>query len=63
MQQAPSTWVTRALDKVERVGNKLPDPAIIFFICLIIIWVCSAIFSQMSFDAVDPCSIGLRDPY
>jgi para-aminobenzoyl-glutamate transporter family len=54
MQQASSTWVTRALDKVERIGNKLPDPAIIFFICLIIIWVCSAIFSQMSFDAVDP---------
>jgi len=54
MQQADSTWVTRALDKVERVGNKLPDPAIIFFICLIIIWVCSAIFSQMTFSAIDP---------
>ncbi|MEQ3653249.1 MAG: AbgT family transporter, partial [Glaciecola sp.] len=54
MQEASSTWVTRALDKVERVGNKLPDPAIIFFICLIIIWVCSAIFSQMTFEALDP---------
>ena len=54
MQQAENTWVTRALDKVERVGNKLPDPAIIFFICLLIIWVCSAIFSQMSFSAIDP---------
>lgn len=54
MQQAESTWVTRALDKVERVGNKLPDPAIIFFICLIVIWVCSAIFSQVSFSAIDP---------
>ena len=54
MQQAPSTWVTRSLDKVERVGNKLPDPAIIFFICLVIIWVCSAIFSQMTFESIDP---------
>lgn len=54
MQQASPTWVTRALDKVERVGNKLPDPAIIFFICLVVIWLCSAIFSQMTFDALDP---------
>ena len=56
MQAAPSTWITRALDKVERVGNKLPDPAIIFFICLVIIWVCSAIFSQFTFSAIDPRS-------
>ncbi|WP_395341799.1 AbgT family transporter [Ningiella sp. W23] len=54
MEQAKSTWVTRALDKVEVVGNKLPDPAIIFFICLLIIWVCSAIFSQFTFAAIDP---------
>lgn len=49
-----STWTTRALDKVERVGNKLPDPAIIFFICLLIVWGLSAILSQMSFSAIDP---------
>nr|WP_136252077.1 AbgT family transporter [Ningiella ruwaisensis] len=54
MEQAKSTWVTRSLDKVERVGNKLPDPAIIFFICLLIVWALSAIFSQFSFDAIDP---------
>jgi aminobenzoyl-glutamate transport protein len=54
MQQAKSTWVTRALDKVEVVGNKLPDPAIIFFFCLIVVWVLSAIMSQFAWDAVDP---------
>ena len=54
MQQAKSTWVTRALDKVEVVGNKLPDPAIIFFLCLIIVWVLSAIMSQFAWDALDP---------
>jgi para-aminobenzoyl-glutamate transporter family len=54
MQQAKSTWVTRALDKVEVVGNKLPDPAIIFFFCLIIVWVLSAIMSQFAFGALDP---------
>ena len=51
-----STWVMRALDKVERVGNKLPDPAIIFAICLAIVWTSSAIFSSMTFEAIDPRS-------
>lgn len=56
MQQAKSTWVTRALDKVEVVGNKLPDPAIIFFLCLLIVWVLSAIMSQFTWTALDPRS-------
>ncbi len=49
-----SSWTTRVLDKVEKVGNKLPDPAIIFFICLLVIWVLSAIFSNFTFSAIDP---------
>ncbi len=48
------TWVTRALDKVERVGNRLPDPAIIFLISLVIVWVLSALLSNVSFSAIDP---------
>ncbi|MBT0587538.1 AbgT family transporter [Alteromonas oceanisediminis] len=54
MTTANSTWVTRALDKVEVVGNKLPDPAIIFFICLLIVWGLSAALSGISFDTIDP---------
>ncbi|WP_026374468.1 AbgT family transporter [Aestuariibacter salexigens] len=54
MSTAESTWVTRALDKVERVGNKLPDPAIIFFVCLLIVWGLSALLSNFTFDAIDP---------
>lgn len=49
-----SSWATRALDKVERVGNKLPDPAMIFFFCLLIVWGLSALLSQFSFDTLDP---------
>lgn len=49
-----STWVTRALDKVERVGNKLPDPAVIFLISLMIVWALSALLSGVQFDAIDP---------
>ncbi|GEA12562.1 AbgT family transporter [Alteromonas sp. KUL49] len=49
-----SSWATRALDKVERIGNKLPDPAIIFFVCLLVVWGLSAALSQVSFDTIDP---------
>ena len=56
MTAANSTWVTRALDKVEVVGNKLPDPAIIFFICLVVVWTLSAALSGITFDAIDPRS-------
>lgn len=54
MSTRENTWAMRALDKVERIGNKLPDPAIIFFICLVVIWVLSAIFSNFTFDTLDP---------
>lgn len=49
-----ATWATRALDKVERVGNKLPDPAIIFFFCLVVVWALSALLSNFTFSAIDP---------
>lgn len=47
-------WATRALDKVERLGNKLPDPAVIFLVCLVVVWVLSALLANVSFSAVDP---------
>ncbi len=52
----PNTWVMRALDKVEKVGNKLPDPAIIFVICLAVVWALSALMAGMDFSAIDPRS-------
>ncbi len=51
-----NTWTMRALDKVEKVGNKLPDPAIIFAFCLFVVWILSAIFSNFTFSAIDPRS-------
>ncbi|MDI6402312.1 AbgT family transporter [Balneolaceae bacterium ANBcel3] len=42
------------LDVVERLGNKLPDPAILFFFLLLIIWVLSAVLSPFSFDVEHP---------
>jgi len=46
--------VARFLNAVERVGNKLPDPAIIFLFALLLIWVLSWLLSGISFSAIDP---------
>lgn len=47
-------FVDKILDNVEKAGNKLPDPAILFFVLMLIIWGLSAIFSNMSFTEIDP---------
>lgn len=44
------------LGVVERVGNKLPDPAILFVALLGVVWVLSWLFSFVSFDVIDPRS-------
>lgn len=47
-------FVTRILDFVEKAGNKLPDPAILFFILMLLIWVLSALFASVDFSEIDP---------
>ncbi len=42
------------LDKVEWLGNKLPDPAVLFVIGLLIVWVLSAFLSQVDFKEINP---------
>jgi len=42
------------LGTVERVGNKLPDPAVLFIALLFMVWVLSWMLSYVSFDVVDP---------
>jgi aminobenzoyl-glutamate transport protein len=46
----------RMLATVERVGNKLPDPAVLFIALLFIVWVLSWILSYVAFDVIDPRS-------
>lgn len=48
------SFMTRALDMIERAGNKLPDPAILFFFLMLVIWGLSAIFSTIEFQEIDP---------
>lgn len=46
--------IDRALNAIERTGNALPDPAVLFLILLITVWVLSAILSPMQFSEIDP---------
>ncbi len=48
--------IERLLGVIERVGNKLPDPAILFFISLIIVWALSAVLSPVEFSAINPAT-------
>ncbi|TLU66400.1 AbgT family transporter [Thalassotalea litorea] len=48
--------VQRFLDRVEIVGNKLPDPAALFISLLFIVWFLSWLFAGVDFNAVDPRS-------
>jgi aminobenzoyl-glutamate transport protein len=44
----------KILDFIERVGNKLPDPAVLFFSLMLMIWVLSAVFSTFTFSEINP---------
>ena len=48
--------IQRALDAVERVGNKLPDPAVLFIGLLFIVWLFSWLLSYVTFETIDPRS-------
>jgi len=50
----PKGFVNKALNFIEVAGNKLPDPAILFLILMIFIWILSAFMSNFSFAEIDP---------
>jgi len=52
--EKPPRFIDRALNTIERVGNKLPDPAALFFILLILVWILSALFASVPFSEIDP---------
>jgi aminobenzoyl-glutamate transport protein len=47
-------FITRFLDFIERAGNKLPDPAVLFLVLMLVVWALSALFSAMHFSELDP---------
>ena len=50
------TLLNRFLDTIETVGNKLPDPAMLFLGLMLIVWILSALLSPFDFGEVDPRS-------
>jgi aminobenzoyl-glutamate transport protein len=46
--------LTRLLAAVERIGNRLPDPAMLFVGLLILVWLFSWLLSGFSFELIDP---------
>ncbi|TVL29632.1 AbgT family transporter [Shewanella xiamenensis] len=50
----PATGFQRFLNTVETVGNKLPDPAVLFALFLGLVWLISWGLSGVSFDEIDP---------
>jgi aminobenzoyl-glutamate transport protein len=48
--------LARALDAIERLGNRLPDPALLFFLLLVVVWILSALLAQLTYQHVDPRS-------
>jgi aminobenzoyl-glutamate transport protein len=50
----PPGWMNRALNFIERAGNVLPDPAVLFLVLLIVVWILSAIMAPFTFSDLDP---------
>ncbi|KLV05974.1 aminobenzoyl-glutamate transporter [Photobacterium aquae] len=50
----PPSAMDKFLNGIERVGNKIPDPALLFFWGLVLVWVLSAVLSQFDFGLVHP---------
>ena len=49
-----TSLLNRLLNVIERAGNKLPDPAILFVVALLIVWALSALLAPVSFGEIDP---------
>jgi len=52
----PTAGKNKFLDRLEYIGNKLPDPAVIFLIALALTWIASAVLSPVQFNEIDPRS-------
>jgi aminobenzoyl-glutamate transport protein len=52
--QSAGGFLNRTLDVIERVGNRLPDPAILFLMMLLLVWALSWLLSGVEFRAIHP---------
>ncbi|MCC5932374.1 MAG: AbgT family transporter [Cyclobacteriaceae bacterium] len=49
-------WIEKFLDGIEKAGNRLPDPAILFLYLMLFVWALSLILSNFSYHEIDPRS-------
>ncbi len=65
--QAPQTFMERMLDGIERVGNKMPDPAILFlWLCLGVILLSQALHwldVNATYEVVAPPPVAAEETY
>ncbi|MDB5386541.1 MAG: aminobenzoyl-glutamate transporter AbgT family, partial [Planctomycetaceae bacterium] len=65
MSDAPLTpirsWTQTFLDTIEWLGNRLPDPAILFVWALGITWIASWLLSGIQFSEIDPTTLYTLD--
>lgn len=54
MKEGPASRTDRLLAAVERLGNRLPEPAILFVFALLATWAASWLLAPVVFDAIDP---------
>jgi aminobenzoyl-glutamate transport protein len=47
-------WLDKALDWIEVMGNKLPDPAVLFLILMFVTWILSALLAPVQFTEINP---------
>src|SRR5262245_19116616 len=50
----PRTRTARALDLLERVGNRFPDPVVLFLVALALTWLASSVLANSDFGLTDP---------
>ncbi len=50
----PKGLLNRALTAIEMVGNRLPDPAVLFLLLLFVTWIASALLAPVQFADVHP---------
>ncbi len=51
---------SRWLDRLERLGNRLPDPVVLFLFSLLAVWAVSALLAPVAFTETDPRTV-VRD--
>ncbi len=61
-ESAPKSFVQRGLDGLEKWGNRLPDPAILFVLGLVIVWILSAFLAGVAFTEIDPRTVSEENP-